>query len=206
MLARQQQESIDLPIEVGVEQRVPCRLLAQRVPPAVAAERRRRLRAEARRKGKMVSAARLALADWTIYITNVPPTLLTLAEGLVVGCLRWQIELLFKLWKDEGRVDESRSEKPWRILCEVYAKLLAMLVQHWILLVSCCRYVDRSLHKAAKTVRRHALSLAIALAEGSGLDKVLKTIARCLAWGCRINKRKTAPHTYQLLLELGSSP
>jgi len=27
-------------------------------------------------------------------------------------------------------------------------------------------------------------------------------IARCLASGCRINKRKTTPHTYQLLLDL----
>ena len=48
----------------------------------------------------------------------------------------YNIELLFKLWKSQGRVDESRSTKPWRILCEVYAKLLAMLVQHWVFLVS----------------------------------------------------------------------
>ena len=40
---------------------------------------------------------------------------------------RWQVELLFKLWKSEGRIDESRSAQPWRVLCEVYAKLAAMV-------------------------------------------------------------------------------
>lgn len=47
--------------------------------------------------------------------------------------VRWQIELLFKLWKNEGHIDSWRSEKPWRIPCELYAKLIAMVIQHWIL-------------------------------------------------------------------------
>jgi IS4 transposase len=84
----------------------------------------------------------------------VPPERLTLREALVLGRMRWQIELLFKLWKSHGHVDESRSTKPWRILCEVYAKLLAMLVQHWVFLVSLWAYPDRSLPKAAQTVQK----------------------------------------------------
>ena len=64
--------------------------------------------------------------------------------------------MLFKLWKSHGGIDESRSDKPWRILCEVYAKVLAMVVQHWILVVCCWQYVDRSLTNAAQTVRRSA--------------------------------------------------
>ena len=68
-----------------------------------------------------------ALAAWTVYVTNVPVALLSLDEALVLARCRWQIELLFKLWKQEGRIDESRSEQPWRVLCEVYAKLLGMV-------------------------------------------------------------------------------
>jgi hypothetical protein len=56
--------------------------------------------------------------------------------------------------------------------------------------------------KAAKTVQKHAINLAIALASGcvQRLSEALQIIQRCLAKGCRINKRKTKPSTYQLLL------
>jgi hypothetical protein len=145
---------------LGETQRQPARLLAGRVPPAVAAERRRRLRATARKKGRTVRARRLAVAAWTMLVTNVPAERLTVREALVLGRARWHIELLFKLWKSQGRVDESRSLKPWRILCEVYAKLLAMVVQHWLFLVSCWAYPHRSLTKAAQTVQKHALHVA----------------------------------------------
>jgi len=35
---------------------------------------------------------------------------------------------------------------------------------------------------------------------------VLEQIARCIASGCRINRRKGRPSTYQLLLALDSNP
>lgn len=194
--------SLDLPIQVGGTARLPARLLAVRVPQAVADERRRKLRATAQRKQKAPSADSLALADWTVLITNAPGALLTLEEALVLGRARWQIELLFKLWKSHGRIDVSRSHQPWRILCEVYAKLLAMVVQHWLLLIGCWRYPNRSLRKAAHTVQQHALHLASSIGCGLRLTDAITTIQRCLAAGCRINKRKTTPHTYQLLLAI----
>lgn len=205
-LAAQGQAAVDLPVTLGVHHRLPARLLAVRVPPAVAAERRRRLRAEARRRGQPISRSRVAWADWTILITNVPPEQLTLAEALVLYRARWQIELLFKLWKSHGGVSTWRSAKPWRILCEVYAKLLAMLVQHWLFLTSCWALPDRSLIKAAQTVRQHALLLAVASAALPRLRSALATLRRCLAQGARINKRRTAPHTYQLLLAFPEHP
>ncbi len=193
---------VEQPIMLGAQQRLPCRLLAQRVPPKVAQERRRRLRAQAKRKGQGVSQARLALADWTLLVTNAPVELLTLPEALVLARIRWQIELLFKLWKSQGQIDQWRSGKPWRIMCEVYAKLLAMLIQHWILLVGCWAYPNRSLTKAAQTVRSYALLLTSALAGIIALSVVIEQIARCLALGCRMNRRKAQPNAYQLLLDL----
>jgi hypothetical protein len=201
LLEAQPTATMDLAVELGEAYRLPARLLAVRVPPAVADERRRRLRAAARKKGRMVSARRLALAAWTMLVTNVPVERLTVREALVLGRARWQIELLFKLWKSHGRVDESRSLKPWRILCEVYAKLLAMVVQHWLCLVSCWTYPHRSLTKAAQTVQKHALHMASAFCQLPSLVMAITTVKRCLAAGCRMNRRKKHPNTYQLLLE-----
>ena len=201
LLAAQGTVQVDLPITLGVQQRLPARLLAVRVAQEVADQRRCRLRAAARDRGRTPSAARLAWCDWTILVTNAPPALLTVREALVLARARWQIELLFKLWKSHGHIDESRSGKPWRVLCEVYAKLLAMVVQHWLLLTGCWAYPDRSVVKAAQTVREHAMHLASALACPRLLGRAIGVIHRCLAAGCRLNRRKKKPNTYQLLLD-----
>jgi hypothetical protein len=118
----------------------------------------------------------------------------------VIARVRWQIELLFKLWKSHGHVDQWRSANPWRILCEVYGKLLAMLVQHWLLL-GCWQYANRSLWKAATMVRKLACLLAMQLADDERLAQVLDVIMHALATGRRINTSRAKPHTYQLLLD-----
>ena len=114
-LSAQADAPVDCPVLLGQTYRLPARLLVVRVPPEVAKQRRSRLHAEAQRRGQAVSPVRVAAADWTIYLTNVPTDRLTLGEALVLGHARWQIELLFKLWKSHGAIDESRSAHPWRI-------------------------------------------------------------------------------------------
>lgn len=197
---------VDRWITLGARHRLQCRLLAVRVPPEVANERRRKLRAEAQREGQTPSRAKLALCDWSVFVTNVPVEWLTVEEALVLARARWQIELLFKLWKSHGRIDRSRSAQPWRVLGEVYAKLLAMVVQHWVLLVSCWRYPDRSLTKAARTIQRYAPALASTFALPAQLGATLATIQRCVQAGCRTGKRKQRPPTYHLLLQLTAEP
>jgi hypothetical protein len=43
--------------------------------------------------------------------------------------VRWQLELVFKVFKSEGKIDETRSTQPYRVICELHAKLLAMVAQ-----------------------------------------------------------------------------
>ncbi len=200
-----QDAQVDLPVTLGVRQRLPARLVAVRVPQEVADQRRRKLRAEARRKGQTVSARRLALAGWTIFVTNAPSALLPVEAAVVVARARWQIELVFKLWKSHGRIDESRSRQTWRVVCDVYAKLLAMIIQQWVALSSLWGYADRSLVKAAKTVQKYALELARFVWHGPRTIETLETIKRCLRAGCRMDRRKKHPTTYQLLLAVTES-
>jgi hypothetical protein len=189
-------------VVVGKGRRLPARLLLQRVPQEVADQRRRRLRKAARDQGRQPNVVALALAAWTILLTNIPATLLSLDEALVLAKVRWQIELVFKLWKSHGLVDQWRSDKPARILCEVYAKLLAMLLQQWCFIIGCWAYPDRSLVKAAQVVRDHAVELASARCRLERLAEVLETIQLVLKRSARMNPRRKHPNTYQLLLAL----
>jgi hypothetical protein len=201
-------DNMDIEVILGVRERVACRLMAVRVPDEVAKLRRCKIIQEAQRKGRKPTDKSLKVASFSVLCCNIPYELLNMNEAFVLMRTRWQIELIFKLWKTYGCIDEWRSEKPWRILCELYAKLIAMIIQHWILLVGCWQYPDRSLFKAVKTIKRHALNLASAFASGyeQRIYEVLETIQRCLSLGCRINKRKTKPHNYQLLLDINDTP
>lgn len=182
--------------------RLAARLLVQRVPQEVADQRRRRIRAQAKDRGQTPSAVSLELAAWTLLLTNCPAELLSLSEALVVAKVRWQIELVFKLWKSYGHIDDWRSFKPARVLCELYAKLLAMLLQQWFLAMSCWGYPERSLVKAAQVIREHAPELASARLRSERLEETLETMRAIVRQVARVNSRKKHPNTYQLLLAL----
>jgi hypothetical protein len=200
LLEAQGTSRIELPVSLGANLQVPARLLAVRVPQEVADRRSHRLRKRANQLQRPVNPTALALAEWTVVVTNVPPERLSLREAFILIRVRWQVELLFKLWKSQGQIDEWRSTKPWRIMCEVYAKLLALLIQHWLFLLGCWLSPDRSLVKAAQTVRRLALHLASDFARLDRLIEAIQTIQRCLSVGCCINKSRKTPRTYQQLL------
>ncbi len=199
VLPQQVGQVVEVGARLGQAGRLPVRVLMLRVPKAVADERRAHIREAAQAQGRTPDEEVLFLADWTIVLTNVPRRRLSTEQVLVILRLRWQIERLFRLWKEHGHIDQWRSKKPWRILCEVYAKLAAMVIQHWLIQLGCWQDPHRSLVKAAQVVRREAGRLMVALYEG-GLEAVVASIVRCMQSGCRLNTRKQAPTTSQFLV------
>ncbi|MCZ7540255.1 MAG: IS4 family transposase [Anaerolineae bacterium] len=193
--------TVDRPVLVGAKQ-LPARLIALPMPQEVAEQRRRRLRAQARRKQQPLSQTTLALAAWTLYLTSLPPEHLTVQEAPILGMTRWQIEVLFRLWKNSGLLDEWRSHDPSRIWCEFYAKLLALLVQHWLIVVSCWHRLNRSLHRAAQLIRKQAFHLASLLPDRPALIRALSHLAHTLALTCGQSKRGDHPLTFQYWLEV----
>lgn len=112
---------------------------------------------------------------------------------------RWQIELLYKLWKQYGQIDEWRTTHSWRILCELYAKLIGVLLQQWLIVLLAWQDEQRSLVKLAQVIRDGSLSLLEALAGHSSLHTAILAIARRMRAGCGMNTRKKHPNSAQLL-------
>lgn len=198
VLPMQPGESRELGVLLGKEQRLSVRLLLVRVPEEVAQQRREQARQQARDHGREVSEQSLYLAQWTMVVTNVPRRRLGWEEVLVLLGARWQIERLFRLWKYEGRLDKWNSQKPYRILTELYAKLSAQLIGQWLISAGCWHDPHRSLSKAAQVVRRESNRIMVALWEG-GLEGTLTSLLRCFGSGCRIEQRQTFPSTAQRL-------
>ena len=198
ILPRRVGEIVEMGVLVGVQARIWARLILERVPEEIAEQRRARLREEAADHGRAPSQEALYLAAWTILVSNIPRRLLTREETLVVLTVRWQIERLFRLWKEDGHLDEWRTRSRWRIVCEIYAKLGALLIQQWLIEAGCWQDPHRSLVKAAQVVRREANGLMIALWEGD-LPSAIHRLLRCMRSGCRIDKRQQFPSTAQRL-------
>ena len=180
-----------------------CRLLAQRVPQAVVSQRQAHLRRAAKRKGKPVSQAALALAAWTLVATNLPAARLSFDQAFMVLRLRWQIELLFKLWKQHTHLETSRSRQPHRLMCEVYAKLLGLVIQHAVLLATCWDVPNQSLVKLAQSVQKSTFLLAYAIwTDPPHFEAIFRFLRFVLRSGCRLDTRKTHPSHVQRLLSL----
>lgn len=157
------------------------RLVALPASPTTAARHRQALTSDARDHGRPPNALAVALADWILILTTIPPERATASQIGTLMRLRWQIELLFKLWKDQGKLDETRGWNPERIDTEWYAKLLGLLVQHWILLTTGWQWADRSLVKAGQTIREYARCLALDWHDPARLRRLLEHIAQSLA-------------------------
>jgi hypothetical protein len=82
-----------------------------RLPPAQAAEARRRLRAKAKKKGRSVQRRTLRLAEWVLIFTTLPPALLPTATLAALYRVRWQVELVIKRLKSLLDFDQLRARE-----------------------------------------------------------------------------------------------
>jgi hypothetical protein len=115
--------------------------------------------------------------------------------------MRWQIERLFKLWKDQGKLDESRGFKPERLETEFYAKLLGLLLQHWIILSTGWAWVDRSLVQMGQAIREEIRTLCACWSDFPGLTQWCLLLTRLMFKTARISSHINQPSTSSFLLD-----
>ena len=223
-----QQQMVDVWVRAGQPEQVPVRLIALRLPQEVVQRRKQRAnsRLEGRPHGKgvqqlgrrpkqqpgrqapqrsrkhhKVSASKQKQLDWLLVLTNVTTSMLSPAQVVALMRLRWQIELFWKLCKQEGQIDTWRSSKPQRILTELYAKLLGLLLEHWITLQGCWQDPRRSLFKARQVIEWTAPWLVLALREHVAWQVVLAAMCETLGSNCWTDRRRKPPSTFQQLAD-----
>lgn len=192
---------VDVPGELVESVGTPCRLVALRCPQEVAARRRQKLRERRKRKdGKEPSEAQLAACDWTVFATNVPAAVLGAREVWLAYRCRWQVELLFKRAKGMAGWSFSHGHSGGRVLAELLAKVLGLIVLHWASLMRGPALAGvsatRLMRKAAEFAKQ--MSKALSKAEGA----LLGVLREMLDEMERIKprpKRRRKPNTKDLL-------
>jgi Transposase DDE domain len=191
---------VDATVVLGEQDRLACRLIAVRVPAEVASRRRQKVREKARDHGREPSQEYLELQEWTIFVTNCDAELLTWKEVVVAYRARWQIELLFKLWKSHNRMAALETvASPQRQMAVLYAKLIGVIVQHWMLLSAAWSDIQRSLRKAAAILRDWIVLLTGVLDDGERLRDFLRRFGAAVTKTARVTRRRKHPSLFQLL-------
>lgn len=190
-----QKNTLYLPVLVGATKKLKAFLVVRRVSPEVAQNRQKRRAYRAQRKQQPLSAKTLALAQWDIYLTNIPD--FTVDEICALARARWQIELVFKLWKSFFGLENIQSADPIRQACLFYAKLLALWLVH--VLMSLDSHINRSWWHAAQTLRDHATPALYALASPQSWLQFLLQLQPVLLLSSRLSKRHAHPLNAQLL-------
>lgn len=133
-LNKQTSDSVEIDClirESGKDNWLNIRLIAFRVPEEVANLRRKRLKDQAKKKGKVPSQKSLALCDWSIFVTNASAQLLPGEMARSLYRVRWCVELIFKSWRSILRMHLSNVRKNhYRLKCELYAKLILATIVH----------------------------------------------------------------------------
>lgn len=204
--ARDQAEvSFERELLVGATHKVCCRVVGVRLPQEIVDRRRQQAHEKAQRKGRTPSARHLELLAWTFYITNAPPTRLSITDIVALYPVRWQIELIFKLWKSQAALDRVVGRRRARVLCELYAKLIGITITNCLLTPYRWRKRELSMVKAVGILRHYANRLALNLGQLPRLMRWLdKIIQRCLKYALK-DKRKRLT-TYQNLERLDEPP
>ena len=205
-LCQSKADQLSLTLFLGEKAHVPVRLVAQRLPKKVAAARRRKAKAKAKKDGRRqpLTTRTLQLLDWLIFITNVPQDWLSVEQILLIYRLRWQIELIFKFWKSRAKLDQIGPYRLERVLCQCYARLIALVLFHFLVAPTFAAHKQLSLPKAFSLLQHHVSRLLLAIANAwHDLAPIWQRFDRDLHRLAMKDKRKKSPSTYQLLVEAG---
>lgn len=196
----------ELAYYLGSQQRLAVRVLYYHLPTDVIAQRRRKAHEAARKNGKTCSQHTLASLEWLFFITNAPPVLLTVDQVAEVYRVRWQIELVFKVWKSEMQMSSLGAWRVERILAQFYARLLALLVFHRLLAAYPQTHTaELSLIQAYQLLRTNAARL-IRIVKRSfwGMLRFLSDFSADLGRFALKTKRRKTPSTLARLVAVGA--
>lgn len=132
-MTRDKQSQMDLQVFIGQKEKLPIRLVIDIVPEDVYQNRLKKAQKEAKKRGYMVSDEFKARARFNLMITNIPQDQLPSHQVYQLYKIRWQIELIFKIWKSTCGINKIHPMNYHRLMCLLYSKLLLIIINDQII-------------------------------------------------------------------------
>lgn len=114
------------------KEKLKVRLLIEKLPEAVKEKRlfklKRKLANQSKNRSWLASEMKMLLVGYNLFITNTTEEQLLAPQVSLYYKLRWQIEILFKVWKSIMEIDKVAKMSIFRFECYLYSRLIAILL------------------------------------------------------------------------------
>jgi hypothetical protein len=128
---------LEYDVLVGKKAHIPCRIVISPVDVSTYEKRVRKTQKQAKSYGHQVSDGFKARAHLNLFITNVPKGWMPTEQVRSTYGLRWQIELIFKVWKSQAKINDIKEVKIQRFECQLIGKIIWLLlnwrIYYWLL-------------------------------------------------------------------------
>ena len=112
----------------GRTEKLPTRLICYKLTQTQLKNRRKKQALLENKKGIKLSQKSRRLSGLNIYITNIPPEIVSFKQVHNLYSLRWQVEILFKTWKSIFKIHHCKKIKRERFECHLYGCLIGILI------------------------------------------------------------------------------
>lgn len=171
-------QRVEKQVYIGSHAKLPVRLIIEVVPDEVFAKRMQKVNKYNKRKGFDTSDNYTNRARFNLIITNIPCEKAPMEVIVALYHVRWQIELVFKVWKSIYGIHKIGKMKFYRWLCILYAKLILITI-YWQTIMPTRSYFYKtsgkllSIDKCFKTLKDKANDLRKAIRKGGQAIKYL---------------------------------
>jgi hypothetical protein len=122
-------EVLHIPVFIGSRKFVPVFLILQKLPPEVVAIKIARAKKDHNKRMTKVNQEHLEWCEFNSYVTNIPFDWFSGLTLIRIYGIRWQIEIMFKVWKSVFKIGVVDKIIPNRALCMLYGRLIWITLQ-----------------------------------------------------------------------------
>ena len=119
---------LDKEVYIGRDDKFPVRLVIELMPDEVLNTRIKKINKHNKKKGFQTSKNYRDRARFNLFISNIPFDMINGEAIAKIYKIRWQIELVFKIWKSIFGLDNITPMKYERLMCTLNARLLLVLI------------------------------------------------------------------------------
>lgn len=183
MMKKNHIERLDKEVYIGKEEKLPVRLVIELMPDEVFSTRMQKINKYNKKKGHKTSKDYSNRARFNLFISNIPLEMIDGEAIAKIYKIRWQIELVFKIWKSIFGLDNITPMKYERLMCTLNARLLLVLINWETFMIQRGLLFKKtgkllSIIKCFNTLKDNSTQLRHILANGGkGIKQWIKWVA-----------------------------